>query len=48
MEELITEEFEEQEIPSQLIVNLIEWLRNKGMNDTDIVECLSYICSYEN
>ena len=46
MEEIIKEEIEEKEIPSQLIVNLIEWLRKKGMEDRDITECLSHICSF--
>ena len=37
-------EEENSEIPPRLLVNLIEWLRNKGMSDEDIVDCMLYIC----
>ncbi len=39
------EEEENSEIPPRLLVNLIEWLRNKGMSDEDIVDCLLHICT---
>lgn len=32
------------EIPPFLISNLIEWMRNKGISDEDIVDCMLYIC----
>jgi hypothetical protein len=32
------------EIPPSLISNLIEWMRNKGISDEDIVECMLYMC----
>lgn len=34
----------DMEIPPSLISNLIEWMRNKGISDEDIVECMLYIC----
>lgn len=37
----------EMEIPPRMLANLIMWMRNKGINDTDIVDCLQYICSDE-
>lgn len=33
------------EIPPSLISNLIEWMRNKGISDEDIVDCMLYICN---
>ena len=38
------EEEENTEIPSMLLANLIDWMRNKGISDSDIVDCLLYIC----
>ena len=35
---------EDMEIPPSLIANLIEWMRNKGISDEDIVDCMLYIC----
>lgn len=32
-----------QEIPPELISRLIQWLKNKGLSDTDIVNCIEYI-----
>lgn len=32
------------EIPPTLIANLITWLRNKGMSDEDIGDCMLFIC----
>ena len=34
----------DMEISPSLISNLIEWMRNKGISDEDIVECMLYIC----
>jgi hypothetical protein len=45
MDDLLKKEVKNQEIPSQLIVNLIEWMRKKGMEDKDITDCLLYICA---
>lgn len=36
---------EDMEIPPSLVANLIEWMRNKGISDEDIVDCMLYICS---
>lgn len=35
---------EEKEIPSYLLVNLITWLRNKGLSESEILDCIKYIC----
>ena len=32
------------EIPPSLLANLITWMRNKGISDEDIVDCMLYIC----
>lgn len=32
------------EIQPMLLANLIEWMRNKGISDEDIVDCMLYIC----
>lgn len=34
----------DMEIPSFLLSHLIEWMRNKGISDEDIVDCMLYIC----
>lgn len=39
-----SEEEENTEIPPILLANLIEWMRNKGISDEDIVDCMLYIC----
>ena len=39
-----SEEEENTEIPPMLLANLIEWMRNKGISDEDIVDCMLYIC----
>lgn len=33
------------EMPPSLLANLIEWMRNKGISDEDIVDCMLYVCS---
>ena len=38
------EEEENTEIPPMLLANLIDWMRNKGISDEDIVDCMLYIC----
>lgn len=35
---------EDMEIPPSLLANLIEWMRNKGISDEDIVDFMLYIC----
>jgi hypothetical protein len=45
MNDLLKEEVESQEVPNQLILNLIDWMRKKGLDDKDIIDCLVYICS---
>jgi hypothetical protein len=45
MYDLLKEEMENQEVPTQLIVNLIDWMKKKGIDDKDIIDCLLYICS---
>lgn len=35
---------EDMEIPPSLLTNLIEWMRNKGISDEDIVDCMLHIC----
>lgn len=45
MKERIMDEMQEWEIPSQFLVNLIEWMRKKGMDEKEIVDCLAYSCS---
>jgi hypothetical protein len=45
MYDLLKEEMENQEVPNQLIANLIDWMRKKGIDDKDIIDCLLYICS---
>lgn len=35
---------EDMEIPPSLLASLIEWMRNKGISDEDIVDCMLYIC----
>lgn len=32
-----------RKMSARLIVRLIEWLKDKGMTDTEIVECFNYI-----
>lgn len=32
------------EIPPTLLANLITWMRNKGISDVDIVDCMLFIC----
>ena len=39
-----SEEEENTEIPPMLLANLIDWMRNKGISDEDIVDCMLYIC----
>lgn len=34
----------DMEIPPLLLSHLIEWMRNKGISDEDIVDCMLYIC----
>ena len=34
----------DMEIPSFLLSHLSEWMRNKGISDEDIVDCMLYIC----
>ena len=36
---------EEKEIPSYLLANLITWLRNKGIGESEVLECILYICN---
>lgn len=31
-------------IPPSLLANLITWMRNKGISDEDIVDCMLFIC----
>lgn len=33
------------EIPSDLLPNMIDWMRNKGISDADILECILYMCT---
>lgn len=35
----------DMEIPPNLIPNLIIWMRNKGISDEEIVDCILYICT---
>ncbi|MBD5135504.1 MAG: hypothetical protein HDT39_06005 [Lachnospiraceae bacterium] len=37
--------YDDMEIPPFLLPNLIDWMRNKGISDTDIVDCIQYICA---
>lgn len=39
---------EEKEIPSYVFPNLITWLRNKGHSDSEVLDCIEYICNIEN
>ncbi len=37
----------EQEIPSSLIARLIEWMREHGHSEKEIVDCIQFVCSDE-
>lgn len=41
------DENDELEIDSELISRLIKWLRKIGCTDTQIVDCIEYICTDE-
>ena len=40
-----TEEVSSRELPPYLITNLIEWLKAKNISDSDIIDCIMYICT---
>ena len=39
---------EDVEIPSQLLANLIAWMRRKGISDAEILDCIQTICITNN
>lgn len=43
-EEIVVEDNDNAEIPALLLPRLITWLRVYGMKDSDIVNCISYVC----
>lgn len=36
---------EDLEIPPNLLPNMIDWMRKKGISDADILECILYMCT---
>ena len=38
---------EEKEMNSKEVIRLIEWLKNKGYSDEQILECIVYIAKDE-
>lgn len=36
-----------EEIPGELIQRLMEWLKEHGHNDKDILDCILYLCKEE-
>lgn len=39
---------EDMEIPPQMLSNLINWMRKKGISDEDILDCIQTICIINN